>query len=198
MSFPYTPPMSLRKKILLRFSMVSIITGSALFLAPAIIPSAGASPPALQACTANNVAVVVRTSHDDSQWVSQTFQLTNIGSTTCGMEGYPGLKFFTATKLDTYVNIRHHASVYSLIAPKLLAIGPQSVVSFGLSYRIDASVKRSAERDCDVTSLLLQLPLAPSATGDFSLHDKFNACESGNVVAVTAVENRSTPRLAST
>ncbi len=160
-----------------------------------MVQVAGASPPQLSACTANEVKVDVSTSDLSNGQVLQTFRLTNIGSVTCGMEGYPGLTFFTNTKLDTYVSVHHHASVYSSIPPRLLAIGPGSVVAFGLTYQTDSFVKSSDERDCDVTNLLLQLPSSPSSTGDFSLHESFNACHSGNVVDVTAVENRSTPRL---
>jgi len=111
------------------------------------------------------------------------------------MKGYPELTFFGPHRLDTYVMVRDNSAGFSPVPPRLIPLVPGSTVSFGLSYRTNASVKRVDQWDCNVTNLLLQLPFAPTATGDFSLGDRFNACHAGNVASVTVVENRATPKL---
>jgi hypothetical protein len=126
--------------------------------------------------------------------VREVFKLKNTGASTCGMDGYPSLTFFTESSLDAHVKIVHHSSAFASVVPKLLAIGPNQIVSFGLSYHNPAPATVASPEGCLVESVLIQLPLAPTATGDFAYHEKFDACRAGNVVAVTPVEGRTLPQ----
>ncbi len=155
---------------------------------------AGASPPALQACTANNVKVSTVFLGEARGHELEAFKLKNTGTSTCGLEGYPQLTFFTASRLDSRIEVVHDAAGYAKVTPRLLAIGPDVVVSFGLSYRNTIMTSPSLSKNCQVQSILIELPLAPTSSGDFAYHQSFNACEAGNVVAITPVEALSLPR----
>jgi hypothetical protein len=173
-----------------------VIAGSTLVL-PVLASVADASPPALQACTASNVKIVeVPLGQRDGQ-VLQAFELRNVGPSTCGMEGYPSLTFFTANRLDVHVIVVHDATLYAHAPAKLLSIGPGSEVSFGLAYRDDVAAPNDEPTSCLVQSVLIQLPLAPTATGEFAYHDSFDVCRSANTVAVSPVEDHARPKVAS-
>jgi hypothetical protein len=159
-----------------------------------LVVPANASPPAIQACTANNINVraqqlgEVRGQHLDA------FILKNTGSSTCGLEGYPNLQFFTASRLDTNVRVVHNSSVFVSVSPRLLTLTPGEAVSFGLSYHRASPTSASTAKSCLVESILIQLPLAPVSSGDFAYHGTFNACAARDLVAVTPVERRAVPR----
>jgi hypothetical protein len=159
------------------------VASSPLFSAPA-----GASPPALQACTANNVKISTVFLGEANGHELEAFKLRNTGSSTCGLQGYPELTFFTASRLDSRIEVVHDASGYADVTPRLLAIG--------LSYRNTIMTSPSFAKDCQVESILIDLPLAPTSSGDFAYHQSFNACEAGNVVAITPVEARTLPKRA--
>ncbi len=163
-----------------------------------IVQRASASPPALPPCAASGFRVVITDLGSHRGQALQSFELKNVGSYTCGMDGFPNLSFYTKTSLDTSLRIVHRANVYATLAPKLIPVGPGEVVSFGVSYRTTASDRDQGLFNCDVESILLQLPLAPSSIGDFALRDEFNACRAGQVIAVTPVEARSQPLLSTT
>jgi hypothetical protein len=155
--------------------------------------TAGASPPALQACTANHINVSARHVGDVRGQSLDAFVLKNTGSSTCGLEGYPNLQFFTASRLDTRVRVVHHSSVYVPVSPRLLTLTPGETVSFGLSFH-RATPSTATKRSCLVESILIQLPLAPISSGDFAYHGTFNACAAKYLVAVTPVERRAIPQ----
>jgi hypothetical protein len=155
---------------------------------------ASASPPALQACTANNVEVNAQQLADVHGQSLEAFTLKNTGSSTCGLEGYPDLTFFTSTRLDAHVRVVHRSSVYEPVTPKLLVVVPNGVVSFGLSYHGATPTTTAVAKSCIVESIIIQLPLAPPSSGDFAYHEMFNACQGGNAVAVTPVEGRAVPQ----
>jgi hypothetical protein len=186
--------MSLRRTGARRLSAAIVLVLAGVALNPLTSLTSSASPPALQACTANHVKV---SSHELGHVGGQSleaFVLKNTGSSTCGLQGYPTLTFFTSSRLDARVKVLHRTSVYASIAPKLLTIGPDEVVSFGLSYNDTTSSTVDSSSNCLVESILIQLPLAPTSSGDFAYHQLFNACHAGNVVAVTPVEGRSLPQ----
>lgn len=154
---------------------------------------AGASPPSLQACTANNVKVSAEQLGNVGGQRLEAFMFKNIGTTTCGMYGYPVLTFFTASRLDPRIKVTHDTSAYRSITPKLLTIAPNDVVSFGLSFDGVGPTSAPASKPCLVESILIQIPLAPVSSGDFAYHESFNACGANNVVSVTPMEGRSRP-----
>jgi hypothetical protein len=175
------------KKLFVTLLMVAatgVLTGQ-----PAV-----ASPPALQACTANNISVRVQHLGEVRAQSLDAFILKNTGSSTCGLEGYPNLQFFTASRLETRVKVVHHSSLYVPAGSKLLTITPNETVSFGLSYRVAPITSTAVPKSCLVESILIQLPLAPVSSGDFAYHGSFNACAAGFLVAVTPVEHRALPR----
>ncbi len=167
---------------------------SAVASGPLLSQHANASPPALQACTANNVRVSATQLGEVRGRALEAIQLKNVGSTTCGMDGYPNLTFFTSSRLDSRVKVLHDATGYASVAPKLIAIGPDVVVSFGLSYRDDSTTTVPPTKGCLVESILIQIPLAPTSSGDFAYHENLNACQAGNVVSVTPMEARALPK----
>jgi hypothetical protein len=160
---------------------------------PVLSQPASASPPSLQACTANNVKITAKQLGEIRGQRLEAFQFKNAGASTCGMYGYPVLKFFTASRLDARIKVVHDTSAYRSVTPKLLTIGPNDVVSFGMSFHGTALTSAAASKKCLVESILIQLPLAPVSSGDFAYHESFNACGANNVVAVTPVEGRSNP-----
>jgi uncharacterized protein DUF4232 len=172
------------------------------FLACLIVAAAGvvtgnpatASPPALQACTANSLNVSAQQLGQVRGQSLKAFKLKNTGSSTCGLEGYPNLQFFTASRLDTRVKVVHHSSVYVAVRSKLLTITPNETVSFGVSYRSTSLTSNGAPKRCLVESILIQLPLAPVSSGEFAYHGPFNACTARYVVAVTPVERSALPQ----
>lgn len=190
--------MSLLGRSKRRLGVVLILTLSGLAASPLISAPAGASPPALQACTANNVKISTVFLGEANGRELEAFRLRNTGSSTCGLQGYPELTFFTASRLDSRIEVVHDASGYATVTPRLLAIGPQDVVSFGLSYRNTIMTSPSFAKGCQVESILIELPLAPTSSGDFAYHQSFNACEAGNVVAITPVEARTLPKRSTT
>jgi hypothetical protein len=163
---------------------------------PVVSEVASASPPSLQACTATHIKVSAKWLGDVGGQKLEAFTLTNTGAAECGMYGYPGLTFFTATRLDTHVRVVHATSIYASVTPKLLAIGSHEKASFGLSYRGASSTSASSSKGCLVQSILIQIPLAPPSSGAFAFHDRFNACHAGDVVAETPVEGRALPQRA--
>ena len=172
--------------------MMLIVVGLA--WSPFVSQPANASPPSLQACTANHVKVTAEQLGEVRGQQLEVFKLENTGLTECGMYGYPDLTFFTASRLDAKVRVVHRTSVYASVTPKLLAIGSNDVVSFGLSYRDTTPTTIAPPKNCHVESILIQLPLAPISSRDFAYHESFNACRAGNVVGVTPVEGRSLPQ----
>ena len=166
-------------------------------LVPVFQSVSDASPPALQACTASEVTVVEFALDHVGSHVLQDFTIRNVGSSTCGMDGFPGLTFFTASRLDDRVKVLQDASLYAAVPAKLLSIGPGGEASFGLAYRDDVASPNDDAAACLVQSVLIQLPLASVATGEFAFHDTFNICRSGNTVAISPVEDRSRPKIAS-
>ncbi len=151
---------------------VALLAGIGTYLSSGSEP-ASASPPALQACTANDVSVnVVQLGTVNGQRL-EAFELTNIGSSTCGMEGYPSLKFFTSSRLDARVNVRDHSSAFAPVTPKLLAIGPQEVVSFGLSYKRPNALPTSDSKQCNIESILIQFPARHRLYGRLCHSSKF-------------------------
>jgi len=161
---------------------------------PVLSQPAGASPPSLQACTANNVKVTAKQLGEIRGQRLEAFQFKNAGASTCGMYGYPTLRFFTASRLDARIKVVHDTSAYRSVTPKLLTIGPNDVVSFGMSFH-GVPTLATASKKCLVQSILIQIPLAPVSSGDFAYHESFNACGANNVVAVTPVEGRTNPLL---
>ena len=155
---------------------------------------AGASPPALQACAASHINVSVQQLGEVRGQRLDAFILKNTGSSTCGLEGYPNLQFFTASRLDTRVKVVHHSSVYVPVNSKLLTLTPKETVSFGVSYKGAPLTSRAVPKSCLVESILIQLPLASVSSGDFAYHGTFNACAARNLVAVTPVERRALPQ----
>lgn len=178
-----------------RFAAIAVTVAMALLTLPVLSLSASASPPTLQPCTATNVKVRTSSLGLSRGQNLEAFTLTNIGSSTCGLDGYPTLTFFTASKLDSRVQVRHQSAVYADVAAKLISVGPGQVVSFGFSYHVENPAPIATTQGCVVQSILIQLPSASSADGSFAYHTVFDACEAGNVVAVTPVEARALPRL---
>jgi hypothetical protein len=164
---------------------------------PVIASTSSASPPALQACEVSDVKIMEVSLGQTGTHVLQAFEMRNVGNSTCGMDGYPILTFFTSDRLDAHVKVVHDATLYANVSAKLLTIGPGSVVSFGLAYRDDVTARSDEAKSCLVQSILIQIPLASAATGEFAYHDPFDACRSGNTVAVSPVENSSRPKFAS-
>lgn len=175
----------------------SLLIVSASLVVPFLAGASDASPPALQACAASQVKVSESTLGQVGNYAVQVFTIRNVGRSTCGMQGYPNLTFFTSNRLDQRVRVVHDASLYADAPARLLAIGPGSEVSFGLAYRESTVSSKDELSSCLVQSVLIQIPLASAASGDFAYHDSFNVCQSGDVVAVSPVEGRSRPKLAS-
>jgi hypothetical protein len=186
--------MTLSGRRLARFGAVLMMVIVGLTWSPLVSSPVLASPPALQACTANNVKVTAQQLGEVRGQRLEAFKLKNTGLTECGMYGYPDLTFFTASRLDARVKVVHRTSAYASVTPKLLAIGSNDVVSFGLSYRGATPTTVAPSKDCLVESILIQLPLAPISSRDFAYHESFNACRAGNVVGVTPVEGRALPQ----
>gem|GEM_PF-1985101 len=186
--------MGLRRRSQGRLGVLAMVVLAAIAWGPVQSAPAGASPPALQACTANHVKVSTSFLGEHRGHALEAFKLENTGSTTCGLQGYPQLTFFTASKLDSRIEVKHDAAGYAAVTPRLLAIGPRDVVSFGLSYRNTIMTSPVDSKSCQVQSILIELPLAPTSSGDFAYHQSFNACEAGNVVAITPVEARTLPK----
>jgi hypothetical protein len=186
--------MTLRGTSQQRLAIAAVVVFAGVAWSPMLSVPASASPPALQACTANNVKVTAERLGDVRGQRLEAFKLRNTGSSTCGMYGYPDLTFFTASRLDALVKVVHTTSVYASVVPKLLTIGPNEVVSFGLSYRGATTSTTTSPKKCLVESILIQIPLAPTSSGDFAYHQSFNACRAHDVVAVTPVEGRTLPR----
>jgi len=174
--------MTLSGRRLARFGAVLMMVIVGLTWSPLVSSPVLASPPALQACTANNVKVTAQQLGEVRGQRLEAFKLKNTGLTECGMYGYPDLTFFTASRLDARVKVVHRTSAYA------------SVVSFGLSYRGATPTTVAPSKDCLVESILIQLPLAPISSRDFAYHESFNACRAGNVVGVTPVEGRALPQ----
>jgi len=158
--------------------------------------SAQASPPALQPCTAAQLKVVINTI-DTPVAVHQNFVITNRGESTCGVEGYPTMSFFTASTQDTRVIPVHTSSYFAEPRIKLIPLAPAAVASFGLGYRTSQPAGRDLATNCDVSTLAFAIPPGSDNADEFAIADAFDACRAGNRVALTPLEAGSAPQLRS-
>lgn len=84
--------------MLTRTRIRSIVTGSALAVAMAALPlaanaSTSATPAQVGKCTPSTLRLSFGPAHGAAGSVTQSLRFTNVGTTACGMVGFPGISY---------------------------------------------------------------------------------------------------------
>jgi hypothetical protein len=101
---------------------------------PSSPPSESPPPPTVQRCTLGHLQVAVAGSNGAAGTIQTTISMRNNGSTTCTLEGYPGMALLAAgTVIHTDV-VRGSSVAVPPIHVRLVTLAPGAVASFVFSY----------------------------------------------------------------
>jgi|SRR5665213_1498156 len=113
--------------------------------------------------------------------------ITNIGKSSCHLEGYPHLSFWTATSAPQ-VKLSHSTYMFKDVRPTRVQLNPGRVASFEIGYGNNYNPKSDAPKKCLVTSTVVTL-----GVHKYEIPFELDVCRSDMVVAVTAVQSGGYP-----
>jgi Protein of unknown function (DUF4232) len=144
-----------------------------------------------------------------SQYVAESFRITNIGGSTCTLNGFPTVTFDVESPKNTYhaaTGVRTLAGpskFYKTEKARLVAIEVHGTASFGLSFTTAYASKDDDAMGCTVLEQILVPPFAkvrttsgissPATVGS-EVSNHFNICRADRTVYVTPVEPGSSPQ----
>jgi len=113
--------------------------------------------------------------------------ITNIGKSSCHLEGYPHLSFRTATSAPP-VKLSHSTYMFKDVRPTRVQLNPERVASFGIGYGDNYNPKFDAAKKCLVSAAYVTL-----GVHKYEIPFELDVCRSDMVVAVTAVQSGAYP-----
>ena len=119
--------------------------------------------------------------------ISDVVLITNIGKSSCSLEGYPHLNFWTATSAPQ-VKLSHSPYMFKDVRPTRVQLNPGRVASFGIGYGDNYIPKSDSPNRCLVTSTVVTL-----GVHKYEIPFELDVCRSDMVVAVTAVQSGGYP-----
>ena len=143
----------------------------------------------LTTCLATQLSIVPLQGNGAAGTIYQTFSLTNTSSTTCTLDGYPGMQLLGSqgTSIPTNVvrgGLGGGAPAAAGQAPALVTLAPDQVASFAFQYEDvpvgnETSCPTSAKAEItppnDVTFAVVTLQIAPCGGGTVHVSPIFAA-----------------------
>jgi len=129
--------------------------------------------------------------------------ITNNGSTTCSISGYPIVVAHTEAASPHPVTFIHRprSQIYVAAPVKTIVVAPKGTASFGISYVDALDQKYGQGRDCLMSSITVQLlQVAPARKitvvfrkGSDGFGGPINSCFAGFEFGLTPIAKGSTP-----
>ena len=173
----------------LRFAVALIVVTMA---APLIHPSVSAiaastSKLVMTNCVGDQLEVGLAFGPGATGHGSDIVLITNVGKKSCRLEGFPRLRFSTATSAVS-VAISHSTYMFKDLRPSSVRLSPERIASFGIGYGDMYSPKSDAPGKCLVTTTSVLLG-ALTYEIPFSL----DVCRSDMALGVTAIQSGAYP-----
>ena len=178
--------------VVLSFSSVGFLVGSSNAVA-ATVP----------ACSSRVLSLRPGFSQVGAGNVGTPIVITNRGSATCTLVGYPIVVAHTEAVSPHPVTFVHRprSEVYVAVPVRIVVLAPRHTASFGISYVDGRDQKYGQGRDCLMGSITVRLPrvaparkiTVPFRKGSDGFGGPINSCFTGFQFGLTPIVKGSTP-----
>jgi hypothetical protein len=167
------------------------------------VPSADGSTPSVPACSSNVLTLRSGFTQAAAGNVGTPFVITNHGSSSCSLSGFPAVVAHTEASSPRPVTFVHRprSQIYRAVLPKTIVLPPKGTASFGLSYLGALDQQYGSGSRCQMNAITVRFPrVTPVRNFTVALvangHDGYgpiNSCFAGFILGLTPIVKGPTP-----
>ncbi|NNN22315.1 MAG: DUF4232 domain-containing protein [Acidimicrobiales bacterium] len=146
-------------------------------------PVATTTKPSIGRCTRGNLSAAKGSSQGAAGTIAAEITFTNVGTSTCTLDGYPGLQLLSSTGAALPTNVVRGGAAGASVTPSNIALVTNGKASFVLSF---SDVPTGNQTTCPNSAQVEITP--PNDFGYLTIPLVISPCDSGkiNVSAVFA------------